>query len=556
MKRVIAAIKIFGWQYREEIIGILIILFLHLKFTYNISSIIDVDFADESAILGRGLNLSFLNIPSDGWVYYLWYKLLSFFTKDNLSIYCVNFAILIGLPAYFLFLIMKKLKHNNFAAMGAAVIFMVARMNVDAWPFITKFALIMFLMTIYCSLFIKGLEENLVVYMTGSMLLAYTRPEYTISFFIISILLFALLIYRCLKKEINKVGHLKTILVIYLFNILIFYLIGNPMAGQRSIMAFGQHFSLNYVAWNNLQINPWTNWESIVEKVFGTNNSILQAMLNNPSALFRHVSTNIHNLISSFLLYFLPYNLQSDYITKIAKALERIVFVAMIIIIVRELFKYFKIKKIDIRSDIFKTACFGLIVALPAGISLIIIYPRTHYILIPATIIFFIGIHIVAKYLPSLQFLNKTQKNIITIITICFLCYGMPFKTSGMPDKPILKTSNSMSQINIKRIKMLESLNMREKVVILSPFGSICTYLSDNYSNVELFKKDTKFIKFINENTINMIIVNDELIKDTRFTNDSEFELFIEDFENRGFYKVDMKIPGHEEYLLIEKDLK
>jgi hypothetical protein len=59
--------------------------------------------------------------------------------------------------------------------------------------------------------------------------------------------------------------------------------------GDRSMVAFGQHYSLNWVRWNNDERNPMTNWEAIVKNDFGDADSVFSAIISNPYVFSRHL---------------------------------------------------------------------------------------------------------------------------------------------------------------------------------------------------------------------------------------------------------------------------
>ena len=70
---------------------------------------------------------------------------------------------------------------------------------------------------------------------------------------------------------------------------------GVPMihGGNRSITAFGQHFSLNWVRWENSSLSPWGDSRRVMSVVFGDASSILECVISNPKAMVKHILSNI-----------------------------------------------------------------------------------------------------------------------------------------------------------------------------------------------------------------------------------------------------------------------
>jgi len=78
-------------------------------------------------------------------------------------------------------------------------------------------------------------------------------------------------------------------MVVFLSVVFIWFL-GNLLGtGDRTFIAFGQYFSLNWIQWTGSSLYPWAIWEKIVRENFGSVTSILQVFLSNPTVFLRHV---------------------------------------------------------------------------------------------------------------------------------------------------------------------------------------------------------------------------------------------------------------------------
>ena len=87
------------------------------------------------------------------------------------------------------------------------------------------------------------------------------------------------------------------------------------------MIAFGQHYSLNWHSWEKVDKDPWTNWEPIIREDFGEISSPFQVIIRNPSAFLRHVFSNVKKLphqIEEMFLRTIPYSSATHLATKIA----------------------------------------------------------------------------------------------------------------------------------------------------------------------------------------------------------------------------------------------
>ena len=59
--------------------------------------------------------------------------------------------------------------------------------------------------------------------------------------------------------------------------------------------------------------------------------------------------------------------------------------------------------------------------------------------------------------------------------------------------------------------------------------------LGDNYHRVGGYEKSASFERFLANRHVDMIVVSDRLLRDTRFKDDSEWQDFLVDYQQRGY---------------------
>ena len=73
-----------------ELFYVLVMVLVCLKLSYAIPDAMDVLFHDESIYLNRGNTFNSSCLFTDGFIYFAWYKLLSFFVTDTITLYYFN----------------------------------------------------------------------------------------------------------------------------------------------------------------------------------------------------------------------------------------------------------------------------------------------------------------------------------------------------------------------------------------------------------------------------------------------------------------------------------
>ena len=89
-------------------------------------------------------------------------------------------------------------------------------------------------------------------------------------------------------------------------------------------------------------------------------------------------------------------------------------------------------------------------------------------------------------------------------------------------------------------------------MVFLGYTGGIEPYI-DDFQYVDKQGKNVSFNEFIQREKINMMIVDNGLLKDPRFISDDEFKDFIARIPDNNWLKI--KIPGCGGYLAVNEDI-
>ena len=192
------------------------------------------------------------------------------------------------------------------------------------------------------------------------------------------------------------------------------FLHGSPFAGGRSWVAFSQHFSLRN---SFVGEDPWLDAAEIVGRSFPGVESVGQALLNNPSVFVSHLFSNI----AGFPTYLFHQVLGGPTITSL------MVFVLLVSMLVsvgmqpRLAFSRLRgkvrrywggLKKIE--NIVFVIV--GILFLAAVMIPILVIYPRDHYLIVPA------GLLILAVLVIQSQF-GSTKITAVLPFAISFLLF-------------------------------------------------------------------------------------------------------------------------------------
>lgn len=505
-------------------IGLIVIFICHLKTVFHLSDITDVLLEDESRYIRAAMDLDFSGSYKDGFIYYIWYKFIHIFSYDLINLYVLNRAVLMGLNGYMIFLILLKARVNYLISIAVAVVFTISKINSDIWPFITQFALFVSLLTFYVSMYFKDIRKILLVWNLGFLLLLYIRPELTVAFALSLVCSIGILVYDFIKARRKYNTNQFTVNQLLIGVILgIFIIIGSPMSKGRSSMAFGQHFSLNYVASKELKISPWTHWKKIMTGVFSTKESMATAFKNNRRAFLKHTSINAEKFKAQWLFHLRPSSIKRGIFKKVYKIIARLYIIIVVIALVKYLYGIFKKRKIDISDHKIRLSLFAALLFSPIVLSVILIYPRDHYVIILVGVMLILSMSFVNALLIKVKFNN----NIIAAALIIALIISVPYKVSGTIGLFPGKIAEQSKKTNIKIIRGINALELKNTTILIFKNTALGTFLDKRYEVVKLPKNVDSLSGFIENSEVNVILITKLTIKHAQAENNSMLLEFI-----------------------------
>jgi hypothetical protein len=523
----------------NELLVVGIIVLACLKFTSGVEQKLDVGLYDESYYLYNGVTLSLSNIPeaNNAPFYSLWYYALSLIEPDRIALYFLNFKLMAILPPLFLYILLRAKGAPLLLSSVITLLFLISQANLPTWPKVSHFALLIILTALTL---ISRIANNLAataVAMVSALLMAYVRPEYFLSFSI-----FALAVIVLYIRAHDRFSRLNTGVLIsaMITSTALIAALGAPLSGGRSIFAFGQHFSLNWVSWTGSDLNPWTNWQDIVNRNFGPVQSVSEAFVSDPALFIRHLAVNSLKIFRPFPAIFFYHTNIILPPTKIFGLVEAFfVFALGVFFMIKSWPKNIKAAVANNKRFLLMACAY----AFTGFVSAIVIYPRDHYVLLPVMLmVLSIAVVFTTQPPPTPAFVWPKQ---LAIILFCgvFVLLALP---------RYVDTASPLRE-NLATIQAIKALQIEERVTMLEAQGGFNIYAGDNFRRMREFEKNAPFDRFLAEQNIGVIVLSDLVKDDPRFKHDSEWQSFLVDYYERGFNQI--PIPNSTRTLFVRNDL-
>ena len=517
------------------IFGVFFICVIGFFFTKDLELWIDIGIADEAKYLGDGV-IFFRTRPDAYWgpLYSLWYFFLSFFSTDNINLYYLNYKLMTILPCIALYLFLLKMKVTPTLSFYFSFALLISLINLPTWPKVSHFCLTLIFLGFILVHSIKGRNTRLLAALIISLIITYIRPEFILS----SLILFGIMIKRAVRNDFDAERFMIAIVTI----IMLFLLLGIPYSPNRNLTAFGQAYNKYLDLDDRIDDDGAKDWTEILSENFGNPKNIIDVVLNDSDKFFKHIEINLSRLP---LLYLSSVEtLLPNKIFPINILIKILIVLSILsIVFVLLLFKRFRNYRNIILNGFTEKKdllIFSIIFSLPPLLSMILYYPRSHYILLLLPLIYLV----VSQMIMPLKF-NGYKKNLISFSLLIIVSFFFIPQLSSVYTK-----SNFKNLIAVENIKIL---NISERINLLENEGGLNVYLPDNYKWITLGSKKVNFDKFVDKRNINMIYYSFSLNNSVQLKRDSTWSKFLINPDTFGFQKLIKNSGG---IIYLRKDIK
>lgn len=518
-------------------IAIGLLLLTGIKFTWNLESFMDISTYDEGNYLQRGVNMMVWGVshPSIGPLYSAWYYLLSLFQPDRAALHYLNYRVLIILLPIALFIVLRRYQSPMLPAFLLSMWLLIIDLNLTLWPKVNHFAALVLLLFIALAAG-RRLLDQIAIIAFGFLTAAYARPEL---FGPALVLMIAALILGVARRY--PLSSFVMVAGVWLIVGLLSVRYGLPTDSNRTYVAFGQHFAINWVSWNDSALDPWNSWEPIYEETFGNTDSVVIAAAENPNQFAHHIWTNLTILPSILAYQYLkhPGIILPDDQTRYEVILFGVALAITLAATYRHWFPFIKMR-LRLHMPLFLSLAVLMLFALSQWL---IIYPRPHYLLIPGIAMLIMGALVVGGN-PSVP--DRTMRLVLPVGILLLILVPATYAYSG----PYPGNNNVNTVAFIRTLPLTaEEYSGMERIPIVEAEGGLDRYLGMPFLEVGEYEKDRNFADFLIHRDVAAVLFSPRLAADSRFENDPEWLDFLANPAKYGFFT--MPIPNTDRTLYI-----
>jgi hypothetical protein len=262
----------------------------------GIDGVLDLGLWDEADYLHRALLIPERGLPDPEWgpLYSLWYLALSYVWRDPVDLFYGNSRLLLLLTTVAGYAFLRRVGAKPWLALSGAAVYLLS-MAPHVLPRPTLLAVLIILVALASARSARSPEGACVRVGAGLLLASFARPEYFLSFLLVSLLLGALLARSVWRQPARWRQALGLGLACGLGTLALVAVMGNPFGNtsNRRFYAFCQHFADNYVRRTALPVNPWGECNKVIDQVFGRVDSLGAAARANPGEFLTHLAQNV-----------------------------------------------------------------------------------------------------------------------------------------------------------------------------------------------------------------------------------------------------------------------
>ncbi len=417
----------------------LLLLAAAYRYARPVDKVLDIGFDDETFYLNNGLHLTEENLHTlRAPLYAVWYAALAHVDHDPLSLYDLNLRLQIILLPLVLFIALLLSRISSFWAFLLGWGWLITDANLEPWPRVSAFAWIILLLGIGLYQHFRKSLKGWFFLLTAVGLSMYARPEMMVPF----VLLTAMGIWKAKKRERKRLVAWVSVLLLFLI-----YLFGSPNEPGRLFEAFGQHFAFRWQTQYTVGGSPWNHWQDVLNQAFKTQaNSFSSVLGANPSLFAAHLWANVHDVPKQWAKLLFSH---TPYLFRNHSLWDGILWMVTGVLLGTISLWCKRKDRVFWESYGFTFLILGIL-ALPSVGSVVLIYPRQHYLLGP-TLLMWYGWGIIVfgeanKRLHNfvVKGLRSQQVYVIGGLVAVFLTATTPRITAHFGFSPILDVRQTL----------------------------------------------------------------------------------------------------------------
>ena len=504
-----------------------ILLLLTFKVVVGTSVANDIRLADETRYLAATFAET-LPPAAMSPLYICWYRFLSWFAPDTVSLYYLNWVVLTATLAGGVYMLARTLGATIPLAFLGGTLVLFSRIYF-VWPRPMHFAASLMLFGLALAISRRSIPAKLAMATLTAGAGAYARPEFAVSFVFLATVLIAVLC-REAWREPRLMARWFGLAALSLVPVaLLFYSLGNPLGGARSHVAFGQHYAVN--KWKAGLIpetrSPSHNYAVIIEEDFGGSEMTPLRAWRADSANFRwHLSMNIGNLVPHLWQTFQFH--RADEITPLVRGCLVLLFIAAL-----------AGAAIGLRSQfVNKSLIEGLTPVLillamiaPILAACLVIYPRAHYLVCLVVLLLACSAALAARITAFARWTPPLASFALIALAVAVLApnQSMGWSLGRLTDETSVANMTKAMPCR-QAIRRIQDIPFDADLRVLELGYSRFVYSDHDFefhSYTEIGEES--FTSFLSDKMINVIVFNPADLGVDRIHDDPEYAKFRDD---------------------------
>ncbi len=540
-----------------DVVCLAVLVFACVKQVHGIDQVLDLTLWDEADYLHQGRLLPTRGLPPAEWgpLYPLWYFALSFVWPDPVALHDGNYRLLILLTAVAGYVLLRRVGVQPWLALAGISVYLLSGAP-HILPRPTLLALLVLLAALSAASFVRAPEDFCAVAGAGLLVASFARPEYFLSFLLVSGLL-AFFLVRRLWRERSRLWRGLVIAGVYgLFTLLMVSMLGNPFgnSSNRRFYAFCQHFAVNYVERTGFEAEPWGECPKVIQAAFGEVDTVGAAARSNPDAFLMHLEMNLKRYPIALLELFLqeyggawPFLSASRWPPAPRELLEFTGHLLLLLAALSPLLLVIR-RRTHLRGalaqpQVWRTGVVLLVVLLPIALSAVLIAPRSHYLVLQGVLgLAFLAALGSALGEPSGEPAGGRIRLTGGLALVLALASPDLAKRYSEPAPPRMDHRRFVE--SFRSLGLPKHLPPGEEVGVLDSHGGFAVYLGEGYRRVPAYRKRAQesFTEFLRRERVHVFIADQRLEKYENLAKDSELRALLADPGTFGF--VTSLLPG------------
>ena len=499
------------------------VIVLQFLLLYPLHTTMDLPIWDEAIYVGHGAR--FLHGDTLGAifispVYNLLYSSLIKIFGSIQSVFYMQYLVKITVSTLLLLTLVEHLKSRSLALL-LTLIWVASGVNIFERVLVYHVALGLFLLALF------SLNKHQGVTLLLLCLSSLTRLEYVFPTLAFAVYLTYMAVSKIknnrFESVLQKIRMTLPVFVALLITMLIVYVILNVddlnPGTKRTWLAFRQNYSLHEVESGRFQLNPYLDYNYVMQNDFPGAKSLLDAFLINPKSFLHHVLRNIAMLPTAILLFGIPYIGLKMWGLLYGVLLGFAVTIMTQAVVLNPRFLLSRLLRVILeRKDLLYVTLASMLSLIP----ILLVYPKPHHTLIMVPLcLLWMGLAClyvlnIIKF-PQFSRWSLTTLNILVILSI--LITSKPYASQD-PERPVYEKVTQLIELLPKDKIKLMGVGASWYVSYL-PIGGVDAVEPFAVAGEDIENNRGDLRGLIEKHNPDAVIINSELITSKIFNVDS-----------------------------------